>query len=950
MRKVLTYTLIIAILSGIFIFPVSATESENTAELTDAEKTLIGLGVVDMEEYNPNALLSRAEFASLISALCEFVPANQAYLDNIETTFGEDNKDELITSSGGMIFADVDSTMEEFEAINAMYTNGYMTGITSELFGPHYDITASEVIKVLVSMLGRDNFAKYKGGYPIGYMTVASEIKLMKGLELGQSDFITLKETLGLLYNAFDINVYKLTKVDGDGAVEYTDSGETFLNYYASVYTVEGNMTDNGITTYYGKSKVGQNKVVIGDVSMYIGNADYARNYLGRELTAYYTEDDDGVQYLRYATADNDNSRTFDAEDFASYTSSEIKYYNENGKLITASLSDVNVIYNNSVRDRYNEDTFRFLFGDITLTSTSGSSKYDVIIVNDYMVGKINKISSSDKVVYCDTLYENMGDIKLLNLEEDSDKTVIITDSDGNKVDFDALASGNVISVTKNDDGSYISVKVCNATVKNFAISSFSTQDKLSVTNGTDTYTLQGVSQLSEGINLRLGEYYDLYLDYKGNLIYFEALADSTNLKKGFLIDAKQIAGGLSETYAVKLCTQEGKFGVYEMEDKVLLNHSSAKSNQAISEIQSAIGTIVLYRTDTDGKILKAMVTPLEFGAADTDDRGWYAVVPYVRLSAEKNETPEEFKNYLATDGIGNKFVFESNGNMLDKSMIYNEKSSILFAVPSTKEEYSEEKKFYVDRLKFETNKGYYLNAYDTDADSIAPDAIAFSNGGGSASGDSVSERKAFLITGITTTLNSDEEAAKAYKGYLLDADSQSATETVFTVSTEVEFVDADNKIGAPAVELEAGDIIRYGINSDGDISAIFVAYDMSAARAYPFGLTSLDWRAGDTYTGYVYAVDGNYARITADEPHLVPTEANAMYNYFTTRNTSLVHTIGKVILLVEKDRNGITVRSGTKDDIISYRESGNITSGTYDKFVGVEYAWGHTIATIIYK
>ena len=202
-----------------------------------------------------------------------------------------------------------------------------------------------------------------------------------------------------------------------------------------------------------------------------------------------------------------------------------------------------------------------------------------------------------------------------------------------------------------------------------------------------------------------------------------------------------------------------------------------------------------------------------------------------------------------------------------------------------------------------------------------------------------------------------------------MDFDKKNATETTFPVSTEVEFVDSSNKTGATPVEIEPGDIIRYAVNGDNEISAIFVAYDMSENKAYPFGTPSLQWYNNDTYGGYPYSVDGNYVRITTEAPHLVAekaeeywytndktkdlpyNEALAQYNYFSARENAVFHVLTKVILVVEEGVRGeISVRSGTAEDLVSYEESGDLATESYNKIVGTETSWGHTIGTVIYK
>lgn len=974
MRKILAYIITITLLAGLFSLPVAVMAEENTAysEPDIAEQTLLGFGVFDKEIYNSDALLSRADFAEIISSLCNFVPENKNYLENMDIIFGQDKKDELITTSEEQIFDDVDNTMEAFEAINAVYRMGYMKGITPTHFAPHYDITAGEVVKVIISMLGRDRLASYKGGYPNGYMEVARSLKLLNGISVASSDFITLRETANLIYNAFDINVYEISGIDGDGAEVYTESEETFLTYCASLYKAEGEMTDNGISTYYGASKVGQDMVVVGGVSMYIGSADYMRGYLGRNITAYYAKDVSGKKYLIYATlTGEDKAKTFSADSFAGYTSSAMKYYDEKGKLNTLNLaSSLKVIYNNNTLTRFNADTFDFLFGDITLVSTSGSSKYDVIIVNDYMVGKINKIVSSDKKVYSETNYASMGAIKSLNLEADNGKIVIITDENGNTLDFEALSRGNVISVAKSKDGSYISVKVCSSQVNAFELVNYSIGDNLEITNGEQTYVLKGISSLTDSLNLKTGELYDLYFDYEGNLIWMENLLDSTDLKKAFLIDAGKNETGLDSTSAIKLYTADSELVVYELDKKVIINHKSVESDKAISEIINSKGKIVLYRADKETGILKAIVTPLEFGADDKDGRGWYEVNPYVVLSAEGKSTEEQnaYKDYLENDFVGTKYSYQSNGGYLNKAMVYDKKATTLFAVPSTKDEYDNEKKFYINKVTFQNNSSYYINAYDSDQNAIMPSVMAFAVGGGSASGDAVSQRYVFVVSKVTNIVDSEGEQTKAYRGYIMDFDKKSATETTLPVSTEVEFVDGSNKSGAAVVDIAPGDIIRYATNSDGEISAIFVSYDMSKKTAYPFGTPSLQWYDNDTYAGYPYITDGNYVKLTAVEPHEVEDAAYqnwidsgysesdynaalAEHKYFASRENSIFHVLTKVILVVEEGARGeIAIRTGTADDVVSYEESGELSSGEYDIIVGTETSWGHTIGTVIYK
>lgn len=968
MKKFLSYFVVLTIILSLFSVPVNvlgADASQTVAELDSAEKTFIGLGIVDGATYNSQALLSRADFASFIAKMCKFVPDDKDYQDGMNNLYGEDNKDVVYDGVKTQIFDDVDATMAEYEAINAMYANGYMKGITPTYFGPYYDITAGEVVKVLVSMLGREMLAEHKGGYPNGYMDVARSIKLTSGVNVASNEFITMKQTLNLFYNAFDINVYDITGIDGDGGVQYTDTGYTFIEKCMDMNYIEGNMTDNGVSTFYGSSKVGLDQVIIGGKAFYLGNADYARGYLGRNLLAYYEEDEAGKKQLLYVLPSaSDKYETFSAKDFAGYTSDAMKYYDENGKLETARLSSSKtVIYNNSVIGRYNEDTFNFLFGDITLISTEGST-YDVVVVNDYMAGKINKIIGADKVLYSETLYGTMNDVKKLDLGEENGKIVVITDANGNSIGFDDLATGNVISVTKNEDGSYINVKVCSAAVTSFEIANYSQSgDVIEVTNGTDTYKLSGVSELASPLNIKLGELYDLYFDYDGNLIWLENLADSTDLKKAFLAQVGDDSNGLNSSFAARIYTEDGLLAVYKFDKKLILNHKTVNAEDAIAELEKEIGKIILYRADEEAGVLKAVVTPLTFGIDDNGERGWYEASPYVKLS-RGDETDDQWSKYQS-DNVSLRYVYEGNNAMLDKVFTWDKNNSKIFSIPGDLDEYNVEKRYKVKNTTFASNTGYYLNCYDRNYGSMKPDVFVMS--GGSASGAEIYQRTAFIITKAVNTVNEEGDPVKAYRGYNMTYNTSSPVEATLVLSSEVEFVDAlnnpasDENPDVVQVELEPGDIIRYATNVDNEVTSIFVTYDKNENKAYPFGRSSLDWRDSDAYTGYAYVVSENCIRVTMDPPHLVQSKAEelyptvtperALFEYLANRNTAILHQYGKIVMVVEDDaRGGIVIRQGSADDIISFKESGELDEDAYDIVVGLETSWGYPVGTVIYK
>ena len=988
MRKILSCIITIAILAGIFCVPVNASSDISSAQAYKpdiAEETLMGLGVISSDGYDPDAHVSRADFAVAISSLCGFVPNNKIYNDAMDYTYGNDANNILITSDSEQIFTDVDKTMPEYNAINAMCLNGYMNGISATHFAPYYDMTLEQVIKVIVSMLGYDTLAQYEGGYPTGYMNVAGRFKLTNGINTSDSRYITYNTLCNIIYNAFDVNVCEVSSIGADGFVEYTKSEKTFLNECAGIYKITGTMTDNGISTFYGNSDVGAEYVVVDKIKMAVGSYPSLRSYLGRYADVYYTENKAGRKTLRYITAtEGDNAVNFDIDDFGSYTSGSISYYTENGKKVTKKLaSNLKVIYNFDVLKSYDAQIFDFLYGDVTLSCSDSGSTYDVLIINDYMVGKVKKKDAARSLVYTETLYTNMNSVKTIDLSEESDKVVIITDANGTAINYDAITPGSVVSVMKSSDGSFVELKVCDSQVKSFTVQALAVSDVYEISDGNVAYTLKGVDHLDSSFSIRTGDVYDLYFDYKGNLIWVENLADSTDLEMGILLDAEVTGSGFDDGYAVKIYTKDGIFGIYNFKNKLILNHDTVDAKVAFNALTSDkyINDTVLYRVDEEGA-LKALVLPLSYGEQDTDNRGWYEVSPQVRLSRYEGESDSDWLTYFESEDVV-KYVRSEQGNSLNRFMMYDKANSTVFTVPSKAENFNDEKKFSVNVMTPRSNVLQLINMYDKEQDTIAPKALIMSASGGADGGDVVNTR-GYLITKISKSVDEDGEDVTLLSGYIMDLYASNVSSANLILDNEVVFIgeyggrdgkyaeghdkydddfpvldntepEHDFELDGPASpeELQVGDIIRYDTNEEGNVSRIRMVYDLSEDKTYNSGkeIKTDSWthqfKYGYTFGGYPLSTQGGkYVRLCADEPHTVDTTD---VTYMMDSSKVVVHEVNLKTLIVEEVRGGVSVKVGSIEDIVSYNDSGDLASGEYNKVVAIAYM-AMPIGTVVYK
>ena len=184
MKKIVSFILTLAMVLGVFSIPVAAETQEQAFDT--AETFAFALNITDRESYQPGKLITRAEFADLVYRLLNF--ANISSDDNswYNENYGEDTKDELLVLGDTKIFEDVDKAVPQYDAIKYVSDNGLMNGMTPEIFGPSYDITTASVAKVMVNILGYEEVAQNKGGYPNGYMIVASSLKLLSGISAGK--------------------------------------------------------------------------------------------------------------------------------------------------------------------------------------------------------------------------------------------------------------------------------------------------------------------------------------------------------------------------------------------------------------------------------------------------------------------------------------------------------------------------------------------------------------------------------------------------------------------------------------------------------------------------------------------------------------------------------------------------------------------------------------------
>lgn len=169
----------------------------------------------DMGNFRPEDMVSRAEMAKILMKARNVIKLEAA-----------------------ADFTDVPANHWAKNYIGNAEKFGYINGYGDGTFAPDGDVTGAQAVKMVVCLLGYEPLAQVRGGYPQGYVQIASAIGLLNDLSALEMDRPCTRESIAkMMDNALDIPLMMQT-VYGADAAEYAifdgkeNPLETMLSYY----------------------------------------------------------------------------------------------------------------------------------------------------------------------------------------------------------------------------------------------------------------------------------------------------------------------------------------------------------------------------------------------------------------------------------------------------------------------------------------------------------------------------------------------------------------------------------------------------------------------------------------------------------------------------------------------------------------------------------------------
>lgn len=204
-KKLFALTALVATIGSVNVFAFDDVSTDYS--YYKQINTLTEKGIIDGYDDNtfrPQNLITRGEFAKIFCSALN------------------------ITECTGKAFPDVPSDSWMMRYVDALCSSGIIDGFEDGTFRPNENIRFKDAVKMVVCAQGFNEKAENRGGYPHGYMVVASAHGYTSDISADNEQELTREQAAVLLYNAaMNIPLYQLERrVYGDYYNGYVHVGD----------------------------------------------------------------------------------------------------------------------------------------------------------------------------------------------------------------------------------------------------------------------------------------------------------------------------------------------------------------------------------------------------------------------------------------------------------------------------------------------------------------------------------------------------------------------------------------------------------------------------------------------------------------------------------------------------------------------------------------------------
>lgn len=488
--------------------------------------------------------------------------------------------------------------------INVVTNEGLFSGRSEKIFDPDAPVTYGEMAKLLVTATGYSIQADRKGGYPDGYLSVASQLKIIKNVGSGGSVPVKWGDAVKMVYEAMYVDVLQTTSFIGSGGVTSMERTEeqNLLTLCHNLFWDKGQITATSRSKLYGMGpsdeldigeieisgrlyKYNTEKLTsLDDLTGYLVEYFYRENSLGGYEVVYVSlKDNDTVTLMSY---DIKEVYGFDMGDNGD---AYIKYLDEDTMTKSEKLSldkDLSLIVNDNTIPGVTNAGLLPECGSVTLIDSNYDNKYDVAKVLDYDVQIVDTVSLYDKHIFFRETLENPISTVPLVLNPVYKDVYYDIICDGEAVSLNKLHEGDVVGIieSQKDDFVYYRIELLSSFIEG-TVEAYSDTE---VDIDGKTYKIAPSFDFNT-YGIELGESYKLYFDFADRLFYAEPIEETLSFV--YVLLAAGLDGrGIDKKAQIKVCyspaVREKTIHIYDLAENVKINGKRCKPAEAVEALK----------------------------------------------------------------------------------------------------------------------------------------------------------------------------------------------------------------------------------------------------------------------------------------------------------------------------------------------------------------------------
>lgn len=820
MKKILTLLLSLIIVLGIVPSMTIAASINNVEDQINMIEKL-GIYIEDDEMDYIEDYVTREHYAQILSY---FV--------------GNDRSTGVKEFKGVSDYSDVPEGRASAYEIMLMTSKGYLSGYTDGTFHPEDAITLSEAVKTMVAVLGYDQIAKMNGGWPNGYVTTATDLKLLDGITLNIGDSLTKGDLTKLLWNTLNAEVLKFNI-----NTESANSEDTLMNEL-DYYEVKGRVNAVGELALYSIEPCRENEIVIGDECIET-TEDYS-DFIGQYVVAYYEKIDEETKVVKYINRiENKNDIIeINANDLSRETTVNNIVWDDGKKEQEERISnDASVIFNGRRIVDFTAEHLLPNTGKVTLVNADSKEGYETIIIKSYKDMLLNAVKRDGTEI---TMADGSGFI-VFDTEEDF---VMIKDSDGEELDASSLKQSLLVSVAADkvhfetegkmviDDSSSVYEIILSGKTERGKISSIDKEERImkvgdrdlkfskaldidSLGLGTGKSILAYINAFDEMVAAKVLVVGDTvsYLNNNYELVSFTFTDDESY---AFLIRA--YIDEETETTGFKLFTEGGEVKTFTGNEKIKLNGVNEKDSDNI--INHLKNSAAIYKTKTELENAGDFTGFEQLIKYTLNSEGKISSIKTMSADEENDETVKlamlmkpGFEQSASTQGL---HAFWGQGNI--ENIYSYENTMPVFFIPDNLENVDD----YTVRIASAGGIPQNIDqlvAFDADEYNILKVIVMQTQVGDTIHGNQVMERS-LLVDKVETTINEDDEIVQVVKGYLMHNGSYREVQ----ISDNVKYSD---NIVFDIAGMKRGDIFAWNEDASGNAAVVVKGYSPDGSGSF---------------------------------------------------------------------------------------------------------------------